>query len=587
MELNKIYQGDCLKVMKTFPDNSIDTIITDPPYHLTSIVKRFGKKGSAPAKYGTDGTFQRASKGFMGKEWDGGNIAFTIELWQECLRVLKPGGTLLSFGGSRTYHRMACAVEDAGFILKDCIMWLYGCLSEDTEILTERGWKHLRKTTKYDKIKIYDIKNNIYKWETPQRWTVYSVNKDTCYRIKSDTTDQIVSKKHRCLVKREGKFVFKQAWELDKMERVPILSQDFFSEKKGNSKLLFKKLLWKNKGLAQTIFSKWQRKEKTRKGLVRRQKPSLEGRSDLFQEEGQLWKIQNKIYSLSERIFGYGSERRLCYGTSVVGSTRFGQMFNFKRSNTSQRPQSREQQYKKSDVIQEQQTPQITRSTITKIEYTGKLFCPTVSTGAFVARRNGQVFITGNSGFPKATDISKQLDKLNGKKPIDKGPHPTINGKGDHFEFCANYNGARLTEPATPEAKLWNGWKSHGLKPAYEPVIWATKSLTNNNNYAILNNINQNIGELVWQLLVNIQKQDIFKSQEMVLTSLSIVLLWNDILAELLKKENKSTISTELKTITELKILNSLLLRNTPEGTDGKSQTSQNGIQKFQVGGSE
>ena len=126
MKLNKIIQGDCLDVMKTFPDNSIDTIITDPPYHLTSIVKRFGKKGSAPAKFGTDGAFQRASKGFMGKEWDGGNIAFTTELWKECLRVLKPGGTLLSFGGSRTYHRMACAVEDAGFILKDCIMWLYG-----------------------------------------------------------------------------------------------------------------------------------------------------------------------------------------------------------------------------------------------------------------------------------------------------------------------------------------------------------------------------------------------------------------------------------------------------------------------------
>ena len=126
MKLNKIYNGDCLDVMKTFPDNSIDTIITDPPYHLTSIVKRFGKSNSAPAKYGTDGVFQRSSKGFMGKEWDGGDIAFTTELWEEALRVLKPGGTLLSFGGSRTYHRMACAVEDAGFILKDCIMYMYG-----------------------------------------------------------------------------------------------------------------------------------------------------------------------------------------------------------------------------------------------------------------------------------------------------------------------------------------------------------------------------------------------------------------------------------------------------------------------------
>ena len=96
MELNKIYQGDCLEVMRTFPDNSIDTIITDPPYGLE----------------------------FMGKKWD--YDVPTVETWKECLRVLKPGGTLLAFGGTRTYHRMACAVEDAGFILKDCIMWLYG-----------------------------------------------------------------------------------------------------------------------------------------------------------------------------------------------------------------------------------------------------------------------------------------------------------------------------------------------------------------------------------------------------------------------------------------------------------------------------
>jgi site-specific DNA-methyltransferase (adenine-specific) len=117
--------GDCIEVLKTLPDNSVDSIVTDPPYHLTSIVKRFGKEGSAPAQYGTDGAFARASKGFMGKEWDGGDIAFRTEVWSECLRVLKPGGHLLSFGGSRTYHRMAVAIEDAGFEIRDQIMWIY------------------------------------------------------------------------------------------------------------------------------------------------------------------------------------------------------------------------------------------------------------------------------------------------------------------------------------------------------------------------------------------------------------------------------------------------------------------------------
>jgi DNA modification methylase len=118
--------GDCIEILRTLPDNSVDSIVTDPPYHLTSITKRFGKEGSAPAQYGTDGAFARASKGFMGKEWDGGDIAFRTDIWSECLRVLKPGGHLLSFGGSRTYHRMAVAIEDAGFEVRDQIMWIYG-----------------------------------------------------------------------------------------------------------------------------------------------------------------------------------------------------------------------------------------------------------------------------------------------------------------------------------------------------------------------------------------------------------------------------------------------------------------------------
>jgi DNA modification methylase len=129
--LNKVLQGDCLVSMKLLPDNSVDSIVTDPPYHLVSIVKRFGKEGSAPAQFGTDGAFSRASKGFMGKQWDGVDengigIAQNVELWKECLRVLKPGGHLLSFGGTRTYHRMASAIEDAGFEVRDQMVWCYG-----------------------------------------------------------------------------------------------------------------------------------------------------------------------------------------------------------------------------------------------------------------------------------------------------------------------------------------------------------------------------------------------------------------------------------------------------------------------------
>ena len=124
----RLHNGDCLDILKMMIEDEVfvDSIVTDPPYHLNSIVERFGKDNSAPAQYGTDGAFKRASTGFMGKEWDGGDIAFRQETWELCLKVLKPGGHLLAFSASRNYHRMAVAIEDAGFEIRDQVMWLYG-----------------------------------------------------------------------------------------------------------------------------------------------------------------------------------------------------------------------------------------------------------------------------------------------------------------------------------------------------------------------------------------------------------------------------------------------------------------------------
>lgn len=127
-----LYCGDCLDVLPTLAENSIDACVCDPPYHLTSIVKRFGKAdidgsgtNEARARAGADAA-ARLSRGFMGKQWDGGDIAFRPETWREVYRVLKPGAHLLACGGTRTYHRMACAIEDAGFEVRDCVQWLYG-----------------------------------------------------------------------------------------------------------------------------------------------------------------------------------------------------------------------------------------------------------------------------------------------------------------------------------------------------------------------------------------------------------------------------------------------------------------------------
>ncbi len=93
-----LYQGDCRAVMAELAECSVDAIVTDPPYEL----------------------------GFMAKSWDKRGIAYDPQTWAASLRVLKPGGHLLAFGAPRTYHRMACALEDAGFELRDCLMWIFG-----------------------------------------------------------------------------------------------------------------------------------------------------------------------------------------------------------------------------------------------------------------------------------------------------------------------------------------------------------------------------------------------------------------------------------------------------------------------------
>ena len=95
-ERMKIINGDCLEELEKLDANSVDSIVTDPPYGLVSITKRFGKENSAECQYGKDGSFQRLSKGFMGKEWDGSGIEYNVKMWQKCLRVLKPRWILTS-----------------------------------------------------------------------------------------------------------------------------------------------------------------------------------------------------------------------------------------------------------------------------------------------------------------------------------------------------------------------------------------------------------------------------------------------------------------------------------------------------------
>ena len=125
--INTVVVGDCVELMKSIPDNSIAACVTDPPYEL----------------------------GFMGKAWDNTGIAYNVDMWRQVLRILKPGGHLVSFGGTRTYHRMACAIEDAGFEVRDQLQWLYGSGFPKSLDVS----KAIDKAAGAERIKIGDAKN--------------------------------------------------------------------------------------------------------------------------------------------------------------------------------------------------------------------------------------------------------------------------------------------------------------------------------------------------------------------------------------------------------------------------------------------
>jgi len=516
-----IYTGDCLEVLAGMPENSIDTCITDPPYEL----------------------------GFMGKKWDSSGIAFQPETWQAVYRVLKPGALLLAFGGTRTYHRMVCAIEDAGFEIRDTIGWVYGCLSEDTEILTINGWEQYHKAIADNPVLCYNLESGTFEFNKPTRSFCYE-NKHTAYRIQSDYTDQLVSRNHRCIVERGGRKVFAYAETLQRQEDVPFLeslrelpetiydNESHTSIKKsvllsmcetptkerkatGRKKIDFSKMrhLWERvlqtnvlckKVKKALLFIPLQRHsegrgvEKTRpQGQAKldgrvgtetnrkndgREQPRLEGRSNLLQDTWEL--CRGKVCALSERIFGNVAQRWLCYGASFDNGSIAWQTSFENRSRSSYQSRSGRQSAGKSNVIQEQprpQTPRSTRAKVTPIEYKGNVWCVEVPTGAFVARRNGKIFITGNSGFPKSYDISKGIDKQAGAEREVVGNRgyssPDIRGNSSNGRGISGENNigrdrltVPLTAPSTPEAQLWDGWGT-ALKPAMELIVVAMKPL--------------------------------------------------------------------------------------------------------------
>lgn len=153
----KLFQGSMLDMLEVTQPSTIDSIVTDPPYELN----------------------------FMGKGWDNAGISFQADTWQKCYEVLKPGGYLLAFGGSRTFHRIACAIEDAGFEIRDTIMWLYGSgfpKSMNIGLAIDKKNGVESKVVGTSKSGSSDTHTNVYGGKYAKRWKTTKRNNRKKYR---------------------------------------------------------------------------------------------------------------------------------------------------------------------------------------------------------------------------------------------------------------------------------------------------------------------------------------------------------------------------------------------------------------------
>lgn len=510
----KIYNGDMLDMLQVIKPESIDAIVCDPPYEL----------------------------GFMNKSWDSTGIAFKKETWQNCFDVLKPGGYLLAFGGSRTYHRIACAIEDAGFEIRDCVMYLYGCYSSDTQVLTNEGWKYFYELNKTEKVLQWDKDNDKLSWIKPLNYFEYNID-DELILLQNRHTEQLITKNHKvvCDIKKDHKQYHNK---YDYIEAQKILKSDFVklplaSYYYGSLHYKYAYIIgwfltdaWIHKDGKAVCFSQSKKDKLVKlknelerlkeKGLCKYSEYIRKSKKENQQEEHSFYvtgKIANYLINefpnrefkeefieldkeskdklLEGLIDGDGSSRENSYSHTFWSKKDFrnnilsamlttmgyrnyisyneghkGVVFNTKHQTT-------EIQYKHKKE---------------NVKYSGKVYCLQTETGAFVVRRKGKPFISGNSGFPKSMDIAKALEgkltlgssnpkdfkKLNGEQ-VTRGNWGYATMQLEQGYRNKNYDTEAESEtylgklePTTDLAKEWQGWGTC-LKPAYEPIIVARK----------------------------------------------------------------------------------------------------------------
>lgn len=533
-----LHAGDNRASLAALPENSIDAVVTDPPYSLTSITKRFGKPGAAAARTeGNDGSFARVSAGFMGLQWDATGIERDPEFWAEVWRVLKPGGFVFAFSGARTGHWQACAMETAGFIMHPMHAWIYGCMDPETECLTRRGWSKYWEIAAEDEVLQWDAATGALTWTRPEAIHEYPFDGEMVV-IENRNTRQILTPNHRVYAKvqRHARHPKPCAYEVVEAGDLDLRSSSWNVDLPLAGDLrdgepvdpAYAYLVgwwltdaWSHRDANACCFSqsKPETLAKLRKALARY------GASEYVRAAKKATHhVEHSFYltgPMADRLRTEFPDRALPWGVLGWARPARAALYRGLMDGDGSQPASSyahtfwSKDQERRDVFMAialslgmrchedaakgaiyvntmRDTTQIQdRHRSARIPHTGMVWCLTVPTGAFVVRRDGKPFITGNSGFPKGHDASKAIDRhletealrtVTGSAKMRDIRNGHGRGLGDGINASAREGSPTYLEHeystgGSPEARAWDGWKygTQTQKPAMEPIYLGQK----------------------------------------------------------------------------------------------------------------